>query len=111
MATIRKRGNKWNVQIRRSRHKPLSRTFLLKSDAVQWARTTEIALDRGDFIDPACPELRTLACILIRYRDDIASAWRVVHKGCVYNIEGVLPDDNSGLEYLTLPCSQGVNDG
>ena len=73
MATIRKRRNKWNVQIRRSQHKPLSRTFLLKSDAVQWARTTEIALDRGDFIDPACPELRTLACILIRYRDDIAS--------------------------------------
>ncbi|TKE23299.1 head-tail adaptor protein, partial [Klebsiella pneumoniae] len=29
----------------------------------------------------------------------------------IYNIEGVLPDPRSGREYLTLPCSEGDNDG
>ena len=36
---------------------------------------------------------------------------RVVHGGKVYNIHGVLPDMRSGLEYLTLPVSEGVSDG
>lgn len=31
--------------------------------------------------------------------------------GRIYNIEGVLPDKDSGREYLTLPVSEGVNDG
>ena len=36
---------------------------------------------------------------------------RVVHGSKVYNIAGVLPDAGSGREYLTLACSEGVNDG
>ena len=47
----------------------------------------------------------------IRYRDDIDATMRIVHNGKVYNIEGVLEDDETGLEWLTLPYSEGVNDG
>lgn len=36
---------------------------------------------------------------------------RITHRGKVYNIAGVLPDNMSGLEYITLPVSEGVNDG
>jgi head-tail adaptor len=35
---------------------------------------------------------------------------RIVHGERIYNIEGVLADKSSGLEYLTCPCSQGVSD-
>lgn len=49
--------------------------------------------------------------ITIRYRPDVAADWRVVHGARIYAIRGVLADKNSGLEYLTLPCSSGVNDG
>lgn len=47
----------------------------------------------------------------IRYRDDVDATMRITHKGKIYNIEGVLEDDESGQEWLTLPYSEGVNDG
>ena len=75
----------------------------------QWASIEPLSANA--FIAAQAVQSKVSVRIVLRYRDDIASAWRVVHKGRVYNIEGVLPDDKSGLEYLTLPCSQGVNDG
>lgn len=47
--------------------------------------------------------------IVIRYRSDVAPTWRATHRGKIYDIHGVLADKDSGLEYLTLPCSTGVN--
>lgn len=49
--------------------------------------------------------------ITIRNRDDVTSKHRILYRGQIYNIAGVLPDPISGLDYLTLPCSTGVNDG
>ncbi|MGL4683506.1 MAG: phage head closure protein [Hafnia alvei] len=49
--------------------------------------------------------------ITIRYRDGVTPKHRIFFRGKIYNIEGVLPDPKSGREYLTLPCSEGVNDG
>lgn len=49
--------------------------------------------------------------ITIRYRPDITSKHRIEYRGKIYNVEGVLPDPVSGLDYLTLPCSEGVNNG
>lgn len=48
MATIRKRGNKWQVQVRRHGFKPVSRSFSKKSDAQEWARMKECQADRQD---------------------------------------------------------------
>lgn len=50
--------------------------------------------------------------ITIRYRNDILSNCRLYHakKQIYYNIAGVLSDKDSGLEYLTLACSQGVRE-
>ncbi|EDM47758.1 phage head closure protein [Marinobacter algicola] len=47
----------------------------------------------------------------IRYREGIDATMRILHKGKVYNIEGVLEDNESGRQWLTLPYSEGVNDG
>lgn len=49
--------------------------------------------------------------VTIRFRDDITDKCRILHRGKILNIEAVLPDPESGLEYLTLPCSEGLNDG
>jgi len=37
MASIRKRGDRWQAQVRRKGSKPLSKTFKLKADAERWA--------------------------------------------------------------------------
>lgn len=51
--------------------------------------------------------------LVMRYRPglQVDSSMRVRKGSTIYNIEGVLPDNRSGREYLTLPYSQGVNDG
>lgn len=49
--------------------------------------------------------------VTVRWRADISTSDRLLFRGKIYNIQGVLPDPNSGREYLTLPCSEGVNSG
>src|SRR5512146_875732 len=41
----------------------------------------------------------------VRYRPGYSTAMRAVHRGLVYNIEGVIPDPESGIHWLTLLCS------
>ncbi|MFT5540220.1 MAG: hypothetical protein ACI82H_001748 [Alphaproteobacteria bacterium] len=47
MASIRKRGRKWQVQIRRKGYPLFARTFQEKTVAIKWARRTESDLDKG----------------------------------------------------------------
>ena len=51
--------------------------------------------------------------LVMRYRPSlhIDSSMRVRKGNTIYNIEGVLPDNRSGREHITLPYSEGVNDG
>jgi len=49
MASFRKRNGKWQVQIRVTGTRPISRTFIKKEDAQNWARDTEAQIQRGDY--------------------------------------------------------------
>ena len=47
MATIRRRNNKWQIQVRIRNYGATSKTFINKKDALQWAREKEIELQRS----------------------------------------------------------------
>lgn len=64
-----------------------------------------------EFIASAAMQSQVTTRIVIRYMAGIDATMRIVHRDRIYNIHGVLSDVESGLEYLTLPCSQGVNEG
>ena len=64
-----------------------------------------------EFITAQAGQSEISARITIRYRAGLTAAMRIVHNGRIYNPQGWLPDKDSGMEYLTAPCSQGVNDG
>jgi SPP1 family predicted phage head-tail adaptor len=49
--------------------------------------------------------------IVIRYRAGLTANMRILHGSKIYNPAGWLADADSGLEYLTAPCSEGVNTG
>ena len=68
-------------------------------------------LSAREFIAAGADQAELSAKIIIRHRDDIAPDMRIVHRGKVYNIQDVLPDPESGRHYLTIPVSEGVNDG
>lgn len=70
MATLRKRSDKWQVQIRRLGHDPVSRSFANRKDAETWARDVERRLDIGEILpDKRVVESRTLGDLLTVYRD------------------------------------------
>jgi len=46
MATIRKRGSRYQAMVRR-RHHQETKTFALKEDAETWAKETELKIERN----------------------------------------------------------------
>ncbi|WP_236233214.1 phage head closure protein [Pseudomonas tohonis] len=68
-------------------------------------------LSARDYLAAKAQQSEVSARIVIRYRDGVLPTMRVLHRGKIYAIAGVLPDQRSGREYLTLPVSEGVRDG
>ncbi|MFO1183683.1 MAG: site-specific integrase [Bauldia sp.] len=79
MASIRRRKDKWQVQVRRIGNSPVSRSFLHLKDAKLWAREMESRADRRDLpADPRALEKVTLGQLVERYRDTVAIRHRRV---------------------------------
>jgi SPP1 family predicted phage head-tail adaptor len=68
-------------------------------------------LSARDFAAAEAPGSKVVARITIRARTDVDATMRVVHGQAVYAITGVLPDPDSGREYMTLPVTAGVSRG
>jgi integrase len=78
MASIRKRGSKWQVQVRRNGLPAITKTFTAKDDAVRWAREQDRAIDRGDTSLCSNVNIRqtTVSDILRRYVRDVRTRKR-----------------------------------
>lgn len=73
-------------------------------------------LSAREFIQSAETQSRVTARIVIRFREGMTAALRLVQikDGSdykIFNPEGFLPDKDCGREYLTSPVSEGVNTG
>lgn len=80
----------------------------------QWAAIEP--LSAREFIQSQSPQSQVSVRITLRWFSDLTAAHRIVHErktlpDVVYEITGVLPDLESGQEYATLPCKEGVGDG
>lgn len=74
------------------------------------------ALSVKDFIQSQAHQSEVTARITIPFLEGITSKMRLVatcgcHSGRIYNPAGVLEDNITGQEYITLPCSENVNNG
>ena len=72
MATITKKKGKWFVQIRRSFHKSIYKTFSAKQDAHKWARETERSIELGQYVDTTEANKTTLRQLLERYEREVS---------------------------------------
>lgn len=77
--------------------------------ATLWAEVSPLSV--REFVAAQAGQGEVTTRIKIRYRAGVTRHQRILHRGQIFNIEGVLADPGSGREYLTLPCSEGVNDG
>lgn len=67
MATIRPRGGKWEVQVRRKGHASLSKSFPKKAIAEQWAREKEQEIDAGLYRDTRAASQASLCDLCDKY--------------------------------------------
>ena len=78
-----------------------------------WAAISPLSVK--DFIASKAERSEVTARITIRYRADINAQMRFIHNKAsgqkIYKILGVLPDPDSGNEYITLAVSEGVSMG
>jgi len=72
MATIRKRKDKWQALVRRQGSRQMAKTFLSRKSAEQWARQTEIRLERGVPDHMADCSFDSFADVVARYALDIS---------------------------------------
>lgn len=77
--------------------------------AFMWAAIEP--LSAREFVASQQVQSNVSARITIRSYPRLRQNMRVVHGLDFYNIEGILTDKDSGVEYMTLPCSTGLNDG
>jgi integrase len=72
MASIRRRNDKWQAQVRRLGHQSVTRSFLTRKDAETWGRQTEVALDQGS-LNVQDVELKrlTVGDLLRRYANEV----------------------------------------
>ena len=77
MASIRKRGSSWQVQVRRDGFPALSKTFSTKADAVAWAREKERAIDLAE-LPTTLRDLKgiTVGDLLLRYEQSVTPTKR-----------------------------------
>lgn len=75
--------------------------------ATLWASIEPISA--REFVASEAEASKVTTRITIRNRD-ITAKMRFYHaaKDAYYNIEGILADKESGLEYITCPCSEGL---
>lgn len=74
--------------------------------ADRWAEY--IALSVRQFIAAAGVQSEVKGHFRVRMDEGIKASMRVIHRGKAFAILGVMPDPDSGLEYMTLAVSEGV---
>lgn len=67
-------------------------------------------LSGREFIQSQATQSKVTGRIVMRAEPDITAADRITHNGRIYNLEAILPDKDSGLEYITILTSEGVNE-
>jgi hypothetical protein len=72
MASIRYHRGKYQARVRRLDMRPLTKTFTLRKDALEWARLMEVKADRRDLPeDTKVLQTITLGDLVRRYRDEV----------------------------------------
>lgn len=76
MASIRKRGERWQARVTRRGYPAEVRTFSARAEAEKWARSVEAEIDRGTYVSRFEAERLTLGDVLQRYAEEVTPSKR-----------------------------------
>lgn len=77
--------------------------------ATVWAGYQPLSVHK--FSQSRADQSEIAAWFTLRYRDDVDSTMRIRFRDRLHYIVGVLPDKESGLEYMSVSVKAGVRDG
>jgi integrase len=72
MASIYKRNGKWRVEIRKLGSKGVHKSFIVKDEAIRFARETEVKIEQGLYQDLTLAKTTKLKDVLAQYRDRVS---------------------------------------
>jgi SPP1 family predicted phage head-tail adaptor len=80
---------------------------------VSWATVATVWADMHyqsvrEFVAASAEQSEVRGYAMIRFRSDVDATWRLYYRGRYYAILGVMPDNESGREHLTLALAEGV---
>ena len=84
MATVRKRGSRYNVQIRKEGYPFITKTFRTISVAKKWANSIESNMERHLYIE--VPDQTTVGELLKRYQRQILPFHKTIHVLVVFRL-------------------------
>lgn len=67
MASFRQHGNGWQARVRRKGAPAQTKSFISLQEAQRWARSVEIEIDRGTYVDTSNAQRTTMADLIGRY--------------------------------------------
>lgn len=70
-----------------------------------------MALSGKSLIAAQAVQSKVTTRIVVRHRPGLRESMRIIHRDTIYNIEAIIPDPDSGIHYLSIQCSSGVNEG
>jgi SPP1 family predicted phage head-tail adaptor len=76
-------------------------------DGGVWAAVEPLSV--REFISASATQSAITTRITIRTLPGFTPDMRILHNGTIYNPAGALADNDSGLEYMTIPCTTGAN--
>jgi len=100
MATIRSRGSKFHVQVRKIGYPTVTKTFSSISVAKQWAKITEADMERQ--LHVVIPDNTTVGELLDRYETEIVPT-RKGHRVEAYKVRTQL-QPSVDVRAFTLTC-------
>jgi integrase len=72
MASIYKRNGKWRVEIRKIGSKGIHKSFIVKDEAIRFARETEVKIEQGLYQDLTLAKTTKLKDVLAQYKDRVS---------------------------------------
>jgi integrase len=92
MASIYKRNGKWRVEIRKKGSKGIHKSFIVKDEAIRFARDTEVKIEHGLYQDLTLAKTTKLKDVLAQYRDRVSVNKKGYAQEC-YKINKIIRSD------------------
>ena len=108
MATFRNRKNKWQARVRRSGQPDVTKTFLTKIDAEKWARSIEIEIDRGTFINTSYAQKTLFKDLIQQYLKEVTPTLRGAHED-TYRLRKMMRNPIAELNLTELTPNKIAN--